>query len=263
MKAQLLGLDGKKKKEVTLPEVFEAEYRPGLIKRAVVSLQSRRLQPHAPAPEAGFQTTATYVGRRSAFRSGINKGISRRPRVKLGGGGLGAVRIVPGSVGGRRAHPPKVEKVLVKRINKKEKRLAMRSAIAATANKELVEKRGHKVKVVPLVVEENISTLKKTKEVIVFLKKAGLEQDLERAKKKKRRAGKGTKRGRTYKKKKGVLIVVAEDKGIKKAAGGIPGVNVSTVISLNIEMLAPGTHAGRAVVWSESAVKQVGEKYGA
>jgi len=259
----LIGIDGKKKKEITLPKVFETEYNPRLIGRAVVSLQSRKLQPHAPTPRAGFQTTATYVGRRSAYRSGINRGISRRPRVKLANGGLGDVKIVPGSVGGRRAHPPKIEKKLVKELNKKEKKLAICSAIAATANKKLVQNRGHKVKEIPVVAEDSINGMKKTKEVIEFLKNAGFDQDLERAKIKKVRAGKGTKRGRTYKKKKSVLIVISKNNGIIKAANNIPGVEVSTVTRLNIELLAPGTHAGRAVVWTESAVNEVGEKYGA
>ena len=48
-------------------------------------------------------------------------------------------------MGGRQAHPPRVEKVIRKEVNKKERRLAIASAIAATAVRELVEKRGHAV----------------------------------------------------------------------------------------------------------------------
>ena len=75
----------------------------------------------------------------------INRGMSRLPREKLGGGGLGKVRMVPQSVGGRVAHPPKKEKNYEKKINMKEYMLALKSAIAALANKELAMKRGHKV----------------------------------------------------------------------------------------------------------------------
>ena len=38
----------------------------------------------------------------------------------------------PGTVGGRRAHPPKSEKIWSKKINKKENAKAIRSAISAT-----------------------------------------------------------------------------------------------------------------------------------
>ena len=79
-----------------------------------------------------------------------------------------------------------------------------------------------------------------------------------RAKKgRKVRAGKGKMRGRKMKKTVGPLIVVAEDEGIKKAARNMPGVDVETVDSLNVELMAPGTHPGRLTIWTRSAIEQL------
>ncbi|KAF5039313.1 Ribosomal protein L4/L1 family protein [anaerobic digester metagenome] len=68
------------------------------------------------------------------------------------------------------------------------------------------------------------------------------------------RAGRGKLRGRKYKHKKSVLIVAGENSPILKAARNLSGVDVVTVDSLNAELLAPGTHAGRLTVWTESAI---------
>ncbi len=262
MKTKVIGLDGKETKSIDLPAVFDSEYRPDLIKRAFTAKQSRGLQPHGADVTAGLRTSATYVGRRGAFRSGINRGMARLPRVKTGGGGLGAVKRVPHAVGGRRAHPPKVEKILKKAINKKEQKLAMQSAIGATTQLELVNERGHKIEgEVPIVVDDKFEALKKTSEVIVVLQKLGLTPDLERAKEKKVRAGKSKKRGKKYKRKKSALIVVTDDASLK-ACRNIPGVDAVKANKLNIDLLAPGAHAGRLTVWTEGAIKQVGEAYG-
>ncbi len=262
MKTHLYSKDGKKGKEITLPRVFEEKYLPKVIARAVVAKQSERLQPKGTDPRAGLKTTAEYIGRRSAFRSGINKAMARLPKIKLGGGGLGAVRRVPHSVGGRRSHPPKVEKVLVKQINKKEMALALRSAIAATAIKEVVEERGHIIEgvaEVPIVFEDALETMTKTKEAVGALNSVGLDKDLERGKKKKVRSGKGTKRGKKYRTKKSVLVIVSKG---GKAFRNVPGVDVMTVGKMNIENLAPGSKPGRLTVYTESAITQLGEKYG-
>jgi large subunit ribosomal protein L4e len=64
-------------------------------------------------------------------------------------------------------------------------------------------------------------------------------------------------RGRKMKTPKSLLIVVGEDKGIISAARNLPGVDVVEVQGLNAELLAPGTHAGRLVVWSMSAIERL------
>ncbi|MFH1836011.1 MAG: 50S ribosomal protein L4 [Methanobacteriota archaeon] len=249
--------------KVDLPEIFSTEYRPDLIQRAVVAIQAGRRQTFGPTHYAGLLTSADYFGRRrDVYRMTINKGMSRLPREKTGGGGLGKVRRVPQSVGGRRAHPPKPEKIYSKKINSKEYSLALKSAIAATAKKELVEKRGHIIpekKDIPLITDDSIQKTSKSKELLEILNKLGFQPELERTGKTKPRSGKSRIRGRTSKKKTGVLIIVCEDEGIRKSASNITGVDVETVNSVNIEDLAPGTHAGRLVLWTKSAVEKIGE----
>ena len=51
-------------------------------------------------------------------------------------------------------------------FNIKERRKAIRSALFAVANKELVLERGHKFKELPTIVESKIETLSKTKEIV-------------------------------------------------------------------------------------------------
>lgn len=265
MKVPLYSIEGIVIGEVELPEVFNEPVRPDLIKRAVLAIQSARRQPYGAMEGAGRQYTAEYIGMRRLppWRRTINIGRARLPRTKDRGEIIyGRVANVPQAVGGPRAHPPKVEKIWIQKINKKEKRKATRSAIAATAVKDLVVARGHvvdKVKHIPLIVEdrlEEIMSTKKLKEVLIHL---GVWPDVERAKEKtRRRAGKGKMRGRAYKTPKSVLIVVGKNKGIYRAARNLPGVDVVEARNLNAEDLAPGAHPGRLTVWTLSAIKYLG-----
>ncbi|MDF1538523.1 MAG: 50S ribosomal protein L4 [Candidatus Thorarchaeota archaeon] len=247
-------LKGKAGTAIELPSHFDTPFRPDLIKRAVLSVQSRRRQPHGVDELAGKRNTA------QSWQTG--HGRSRMPRVK--GSGTSAANkagFAPGTVGGRVAHPPEARKVLIERINKKENRLAIRSAIAATANKDRVQDRGHKVdsvKELPLVVENKLQTLGTTKDVVEAVSKLGLEEDLQRAINGRGiRAGKGKMRGRKMKTPKSFLIVVGEDLGISMAARNLPGVDIVEVQGLNAELLAPGTHPGRLVLWTESAIERL------
>ena len=252
--AKIFDLQGKPVGKIILPNVFGTPLRPDVIKRAVLAIQSRRHQPQGRDPMAGKKT--------SAESRGVDLGISRVPRVK-GGGGRAA--LAPSTVGGRQPHPPRSEKKIVKRISKKEARLALHSAIAATASKEEVASRGHAVEKVPqfpLVVATSIEELTKTKEVEEALTNLGVLSDIYRVKaSRKIRAGKGKRRGRKMKQAVGPLIVVAENKGIIKAGNNIPGVDVTTVNNLNTEILAPGTHSGRLTLWSSSAIEWLNKSF--
>ena len=250
MKVPVVNLQNENTGEVEVPKVFSTPVRHDVIKRAVIALQSTRFQPQGRDPMAGKRTTAESRG--------TGHGIARVPRLKGSSRAAFGVSIV----GGHAAFPPLSEKVIVKRINKKEKRLAIRSGIAATAVKELVEKRGHKVQKVeqlPIVVSDELESLEKTRDVKEFLTTLELWSDVERADRRKVRAGKGKMRGRKHKKGKGPLIVVGEDNGIGFAARNLPGVEVTDVYGLNAELLAPGAHPGRLVIWTQSAIEQVDE----
>lgn len=166
------------------------------------------------------------------------------------------------AVGGRRSHAPQPNKDNTEKINKKERRKAIRSAIAATASSGLVSARGHKfTRELPVVARNDLETLTKTTDVIKFLMAAGLWDDVLRAKAGRHiRAGKGKLRGRKYKGRKSLLFVAGNDSGLGKAARNLPGVDFVTVDRLNAELLAPGTRAGRLTVWTESSLEKLARK---
>jgi len=165
---------------------------------------------------------------------------------------------VSGTVGGRRAHAPKAEKIFEQKINKKERQKAIRSAIAATADKDYLKEKGFTVFTnIPLIIEK-LETLTKTKEVKDLLIKLNLAPELERAENKKIRAGKGTMRGRKYRKVKGPLVVISgKESKVIDACKNIAGFDVADVTSLNTELLAPGTEPGRFVIWSLDAIQKL------
>jgi large subunit ribosomal protein L4e len=247
--SKVFDLEGKNVGKVKLPDVFQTTYRPDVIKRAVVSLQSHRIQPQGRDVMAGKHTVAESWG--------VNRGMSRIPRLKE----MRTAAFAPGTVGGRAAHPPVSEKKIAKKIIKKEKRLALLSAIAATGLKENVEARGHivdDVKDFPLVVTDDLQSVKKVKDLKVALINLGVWPDIYRVKESiKVRAGKGKMRGRRKKHAVGPLIVINVDDGVVKAANNLLGVDVAYVKTLNAELLAPGTHPGRLTVWTKDSVEEL------
>jgi len=245
MKAQVKSIDGGVAKDIELPAIFSEDYRPDLIKKAVMALQSTRRQPHGTYPYAGICS--------SAVGWGSGRGSSHVPRIRNGS----RAAKVPQAKGGREAHPPKVEKVLTKEINQKEKQKAFRSAVAASISAELLKSRGHVFEgAVPVVFEDKFEMLAQTKDVISALTAIGVYNDIERAKdSKKVKAGRGKMRGRRFKQRKSLLIVTA-DKPLM-AARNLSGVDVVTVDQLNVEHLAPGMQAGRLTVWTEAALTRL------
>jgi large subunit ribosomal protein L4e len=253
--ATIFNLKGKPTAEkIDLPAIFSTPIRPDVIKRAVLSIQSKRLQPQGRDPMAGKRTTAESRGTGMAM--------ARVPRVKGGGG---RAKFAPSTVGGRQPHPPTSQKTIVKRITKKESRLALFSAIAATASKKVVSLRGHSIEEVlqiPLVVTDDLAKLSQTKEVEEVFSHLGVGLDVDRVRaSRKIRAGKGKRRGRKMKQAVGPLVVVGHDRGLVKAAANLPGVDVATVNVLNTELLAPGASAGRLTLWTIGAIEQLGRLY--
>lgn len=164
----------------------------------------------------------------------------------------------PNTVGGRRAHPPKVEKIWSLKINHQERRKAIRSALAATVHKELVAKRGHQLPVhYPFIAAEQLQEEAKTKAIVTALEHMGFSNELARAEDKKIRAGKGKARGRKYIEKKSILIVVSKACNLLKAGRNIPGVEVAQVQSLNVELLAPGGDLGRITLFTKAAIERL------
>ncbi len=263
MKVKIFAKDASEKGTATLPEQFSEEVRADLIKRAALAIQSNNRSAYGAYTEAGKRNTAYISKRRRAFRTTYGFGQSRTPRKTMSRSAtrfswVGA--FAPQTVGGRRSHPPKPYKIWEQKINEKENRKAIRSALSASMHSDIVKSRGHRVPAAyPFILSDDFESISKTSELQKSLDKLGFVEEIERASEKKIRAGKGKSRGRKYKNKKGILFVVQNDCSLLKSARNVPGTDVVTVESLNAELLAPGTTAGRLTLFTEGAVKKLTE----
>lgn len=246
--------------KVELPTVFETTLRPDIIRRAVLAEQSWKRQPKGVSPLAGRLV--------SVENWGPGRGAARVPRVK-GSRTHSAQRtaFVPQAKGGHKAHPPKAEKNIIEKINKKEHLLALKSAIAFTAQKDAVSERGHRFESkmeFPIVIESKAESIEKTSDAIKLLSNLGLSLELMRIKiGKKVRAGKGKMRGRKYKVPVGPLIIVKDkESSLIKAGRNILGTEVISINELTTELLAPGTYPGRLTIWTEDAIQSLNERFG-
>jgi large subunit ribosomal protein L4e len=257
----LVNIEGKEIKEINLPSQFNEEIHPNLIWRAFLVIRSNKRQPYGSRRGAGMRASAKVSRRRHDYKGSYGHGISRVPRKVLWHRGtqfgwVGAK--AAGTVGGKRAHPPKAEKIWNKKINLKEKRKAIRSALSATLDKNLVEARNHKIPgIYPIFIEDKFEDVSKTKEVIKILNNLGLKKELERLEIKKVRAGRGKNQGRKYKIKTGPLLVVSKKCKLINAARNIPGIDVAQVNQVNVELLAPGSKPGRLTIYTQAAIERL------
>jgi len=136
----------------------------------------------------------------------------------------------------------------------------------ASALPALVMARGHRVDEVaelPLVVSEGAEGISKTKKAVEFLKKLGLEDELEKVlSSKKLRSGQGKMRNRRYTMRRGPLVIYKENNGIARAFRAIPGVELCSVDRMNLLQLAPGGTFGRLIVWTAPAFKALQDLFG-
>lgn len=263
MKVPVYTLKGESRETLSVAKAFREKVRTDIIQKAVNIERANSRQPYGSDPLAGKRTSAHYHGRRGIRHSMMNKEMSRMKRIHDQGYLNMTARFIPGVTKGRRAHPPKAEKVLERKMNKKELAKAISSAVSASAEKALVAGRGHMIegaKHIPLIIEDKLQELKKSKEISDVLKSLGLAKELKRLEEKKQRAGRGKTRGRRYRRKVGPLFVVKEDKGLIRASRNLQGVEAATVSGLSVEMLAPGGHPGRLVIWGKSAIEELDKK---
>ncbi len=248
MKADVFDLEGKKLKSIELPEQFNEEYEPDLVKRAILAIQSHNRQPYGATYQAGMIHSAKLSRRRRNYKGSYGKGISRVPRKTMWRRGMqfGWVGAnAPGMVGGRRAHPPKAYKIFDLKINIKERKKAIRSALSGSLlNNKFI------------VVENKIEDLKKLNDVETTFKSLGL--DLETVKR--FRAGRGKNRGREVRYKKKALIVVAKKCDLVKAVANLPGYDVVNVKDLNAALLTVGHKDTRQCVFTEAAVERINKE---
>lgn len=250
-KVAIHGKDGKSSGSVELPAVFGTPLRTDLIRKAVHVARANRRQRYGAMPVAGERPSVEWPGK--------GKGMARTPRMKQASGAA----FVPNAYHGRRAHPPESRHFWTEKINDKERRLAIASALAATADGAAVRARGHKVDdklALPLVVSDDAIGAAKTSDLFEIFGKLGLGGDLERAKNGVHvRAGKGKLRGRRYRTPKSVLLVTAD--GNAPGARNLAGVDVVAARNLSAEHLAPGGDAGRLTVYTQSALAAIQEAF--
>jgi len=247
----ILETDGSNKNTITLPEVFKTPYRPEVIQKVYNNLNSYTFQRQGRYPAAGQMVSA------ESRNTGL--GIARIARARGEGfpragqaAGVASVRH------GRLAHPPVSWKNIYKKINKKEKLLALCSAIAATTNSELIKRRGHKIKdeiKLPIVVSNEIESIVKSKDLEKILLNLGLEEDLKRT---------SIRRNKSFHKNSinrrsalSVLILVGNDEKIGRLSNSLPGITVKSVKSVSVLDLAPGSKPVRLTIFSENAIQQL------
>ena len=249
VKVNVYKKDGSTSEKIDLPEIFATQFRPDLIRKSINVLRSNERKPYGASKMAGRRHATASVGK--------GRGMSRVPRLTQGN----RAALAPCVVGGRRAHPPKAERVWKEKINKKEKKLAKNSALAATKDKEIVTKRGHKFDdklTLPIIVDDSFEKIKKTSDLIKALEKLGLYDDVLRSTNGKHiRAGRGKSRGRKYKTPKSILFVSTNDDFLKSSKN-LTGTEAIKPNEVNISYLAPGGDPGRLTVFTKSALKEIG-----
>ena len=255
MKITTYTTTGTKEGEIELPIIFSTPFRRELIHKAWTNITSHKFQPQGRHPTAGQDVVA------DSNDPPTGQGVSRVARAQGGGGGRqGQGAEVASTRGGRQAHPPIVGKVIYKKLNKKENKLALCSAIAATASKEIVALRGHKVEGIetfPIVISNDIESISKANDISKILDSLKLKEDVERLESRKVRSGQSRLRGRSKKVGKSVLFVTKDVSNLSKAVGSFPGVEVKKVTDLSILDLAPGAHPIRLTVYSKSAIEEI------
>ncbi|CAF4560093.1 unnamed protein product, partial [Rotaria sp. Silwood2] len=205
---------------VVLPAVFRAPIRTDIVNFVHDQMRRNKRQAHAVSDKAGEQTSAQSWG--------TGRAVARIPRVRGGGthrSGQGAF----GNMcrGGRMYAPLKVWRKWHRKINLKQRRYALVSAIAGSGVPSLVLAKGHSIETVPeipLVLTDKIQDLKKTKDAVALLRKVGAWSDILKVYASKHtRAGKGKMRNRRTVMKRGPVVVYDKDNGVKKAFRNIPG----------------------------------------
>jgi large subunit ribosomal protein L4e len=251
--------DTPSKTNMQLPSVFTTPLRPDLVRYIHTNMDKNHRQAYANKSESGYGYAAASWG--------TGRAVSRIPRISGSGTHIGSAGAFGNMCrGGGMFAPTKTWRRWHRKVNVTQKRHAAATAIAASALPALVMARGHRVEEVaelPLVVSEGAEGISKTKKAVEFLKKLGLESELEKVlASKKIRAGQGKMRNRRYTMRRGPLVIYKEDNGISRAFRAIPGVELCCVSRMNLLKLAPGGTFGRLIVWTAPAFKELQALFG-
>jgi len=246
--------------EVRMPHVFLAPVRNDLVSFVHDQLSNNTRQAHGVNKKAGMK--------HSAESWGTGRAVARIPRVS----GSGTHRSGQAAFGnmcrkGRMAHPLHTWRRWHRKVNLNQRRHALASAVAATACAPLVMARGHRVmkcNQLPLILDDTVGQVAKTRDAIAMLKGLGAWDDVKRVMANKQlRAGKGKMRDRRHKWRRGPLFVVDEGcESLRRALRNVPGCDICNVNRLNIRQLAPGGHLGRFCIWTKSAFAALEKTFG-
>lgn len=251
MKAFLYNTKGEKK-EAKAPAFFDTTVREDLVAKAVEVARFEEAQPYGLYSEAGRRHSAsgTISHKRHEWKGHYGKGVARVPRKTMWRRGTQFMWIgteVSGTRGGRRVHGPRIIKA-IRKINDKEQKLALRSAIAATSQDKFISMRYPTQKVTSGV--HIISELpKKTAEIVELSQKVF---STEKASPGKRvgRAGIGKSRGRSTKVNAGALIVIAST----EKTNNVRHMDVVNTKDLSVLDLYP---LGRMAIFTEAALEEL------
>merc|ERR1711862_60814 len=205
---QVWNAEGKETSQQALPSVFTSPIRSDVVQFVHTNVNKNSRQAYAVSEKAGHQTSAESWG--------TGRAVARIPRVP-GGGTHRAGQAAFGNMcrGGRMFAPTKTWRRWHRRVNLNQKRMAVCSALAASALPSLVMARGHSidnVPEVPLVISNDaVSGSEKTKAAVALLKAINAYDDVEKSgNSKKLRAGQGKRRNRRFVRHVGPLVVYDE-----------------------------------------------------
>jgi len=242
----------------TLPAVFTAPIRTDIVQFVHTNMAKNSRQAYAVNRLSGMN--------HSAESWGTGRAVARIPRISGGGtskSGAGAFGNM--CKGGRMFAPTKIFRRWHRKINLHQKRFAVVSALAASSLPALLMSRGHKIEniaEVPLVVEDTIQAIEKTKNAVKFLETVKAIDDVNRVQDSRQiRAGRGKMRNRRYVHRRGPLLVLPDNKGTR-AFRNIFGIDLANVNALNLLHLAPGGHVGRFIVWTKGAFEKLDSIFG-
>merc|ERR1719188_853057 len=158
---------------VPMPGVFSVPIRNDLVHFVHSNLAKNRRQGHAVYWLAGQE--------HSAESWGTGRAVARIPRIS----GSGTHRSGQATFGnmcrkGRMAHPLQTWRRWHRKVNLRQRRNAVASALAASACAPLVLARGHRVMGVnqlPLILDDAVGQVAKTRDAIAMLKNLGVWDD--------------------------------------------------------------------------------------
>ncbi len=266
-KLQVLDIKGNKTKEIE-SQIFDGPVRRDIVQKIVEIERLAERQANSPFYLAGMQTSASgnVKHNRHVWKTDRGRGLSRYPKKRMSDKGSNFVwvaAVAPGVRGGRRAHPPKIERKYLK-INRKEKTLGFLSALSMVASFEELKQKYQSISEMknsefkaklPIVLEEKALSLK-SKEIFKLIESIiGKELMNVAIQTKETRPGRGKMRGRRYKKNAGLLVITANDQEKK-----MNGIDIKKVKDLKLKDLA--SQGARLAIFTEESIKELEKKVG-